>query len=173
MDYTRYPDRLDPEYAAVVAPLLEHDDVRGMDGFRHHDRTALTHSLAVSTRAWALARRLGLDAASVARGALLHDFFLYDWCDGLNPHHPTGHARVALANARARFELNPVEEDIIVSHMWPVGRPFYSYRESALVSIVDKYVSTREVTLLFFRTLRARTRSLARRLKARLVAERA
>jgi len=168
LDYPRYLDDLDPEYAAIVAPLLEHADVRGMDGFRHHDRTALTHSLAVSTRAWALARRLGLDAASVARGALLHDFFLYDWRDGRNPHHPTGHARVALDNARARFSLNPVEEDIIVAHMWPIGKPFYSYRESALVSLVDKLVSTKEVTVLFARGLAAFAWSLASRLAAAL-----
>jgi len=168
LDYPRYLDDLDPEYAAIVAPLLEHADVRGMDGFRHHDRTALTHSLAVSTRAWALARRLGLDAASVARGALLHDFFLYDWRDGRNPHHPTGHARVALGNARARFSLNPVEEDIIVAHMWPIGKPFYSYRESALVSLVDKFVSTKEVTVLFARGLAAFAWSLASRLAAAL-----
>lgn len=168
MDYPRYLDDLDPEYVAIVAPLLEHADVRGMDGFRHHDRTALTHSLAVSTRAWALARRLGLDAASVARGALLHDFFLYDWRDGRNPHHPTGHARVALDNARARFSLNPVEEDIIVAHMWPIGKPFYSYRESALVSLVDKLVSTKEVTVLFARGLAAFAWSLASRLAAAL-----
>jgi len=173
LDYPRYLNDLDPVYAAVVATLLEHADVRGMDGFRHHDRTALTHSIGVSTRAWALARRLGLDAESVARGALLHDFFLYDWRDGTNPRHPTGHARVALANARARFELNPVEEDIIVSHMWPIGKPFYSYSESALVSLVDKYVSTMEVALLFVRTLRSFGYAVAQRLKARLIAARA
>ena len=168
MDYTRYLDGLDPEYATIVAPLLAHADVLSMDGFRHHDRTALTHSLAVSTTAWSLARRLRLDAVSVARGALLHDFFLYDWRVVENSHHPTMHARVALANARARFALNPMEEDIIVTHMWPIGKPFYSYRESALVSLVDKYVSTKEVTVLFARGLAAFAWSLASRLGAAL-----
>jgi len=155
LEYKHGIDGLDPEYAAIVAPLLDHSDVRSMDGFRHHDRTALTHSLAVSTKAYAVAKRLRLDAVSVARGALLHDFFLYDWREVENSHHPTAHARVALANARARFSLNPVEEDIIVTHMWPIGKPFYSYRESALVSLVDKYVSTKEVTVLFARGLAA------------------
>ncbi len=164
MDDQIYLRDLDPEYAATVAPLLAHADVRSMDGFRHHDRTALTHSLAVSTTAWALARRLRLDAVSVARGALLHDFFLYDWRVVENSHHPTMHARVALANARARFSLNPMEEDIIVTHMWPIGKPFYSYRESALVSLVDKYVSTKEVTVLFAHGLSALAWSLASRL---------
>jgi uncharacterized protein len=166
VDYTRYLDGLDPEYATIVEPLLAHDDVLSMDGFRHHDRTALTHSLAVSTRSWAMARRMRLDAVSVARGALLHDFFLYDWREVENSHHPTMHARVALANARARFSLNPMEEDIIVTHMWPIGKPFYSYRESALVSLVDKYVSTREVSVLFSREFAAFTWSFVSRLGA-------
>jgi uncharacterized protein len=146
-------ENLDPEYATIVAPLLAHADVLSMNGYRHHDRTALTHSLGVSKRAYSIAKRLRLDATSVARGALLHDFFLYDWRDGNNPKHPSNHARVALANATKRFRLNRIEEDIIVAHMWPVCRPFYSCAESALVSIVDKVVSTREVLLLLRRSL--------------------
>ena len=144
---------LDPGHRATIDHLLSHDDVLSMDRFRHHDRTALTHSLAVSTNAYRWARRLGLDAGSTARGALLHDFFLYDRRDGLKHRHPTRHARVALGNAKARFTLNPVEADIILTHMWPVGGPFYSYRESILVSMVDKIVSTREVLILLCLTI--------------------
>lgn len=146
---------LEPEFASVVAPLLGHRDVLSMHRFRHHDRTALTHSLGVSRMAYRMARRLRLDARSVARGGLLHDFFLYDRREGKNPKHATRHARVALENARARFSLNAVEEDIILAHMWPVGKPFYRYRESMLVSLVDKIVSIKEVLALFGQTLAA------------------
>lgn len=135
-----------------------------MHTYRHHDRTALTHSIGVSAKAYAWAKRLGLDARSVARGALLHDFFLYDWRDGNNPRHPSNHARVALSNARKRFELNPMEQDIIVAHMWPVCRPFYSYAESALVSLVDKSVSAKEVGILAGRVIRAFFQRLSTRL---------
>ncbi len=144
---------LDPEFATIVGPLLQNADVLSMNDYRHHDRTALTHSLGVSKKAYSIAKRLRLDASSVARGALLHDFFLYDWRDGNNPKHPSNHARIALANATKRFRLNRIEEDIIMAHMWPVCRPFYSYTESALVSMVDKLVSTREVLLLLRRSL--------------------
>ena len=159
-----YTSSLDPDYAAIVAPLLAHGDVQSMHSFRHHDRTALTHSLSVSTLAFTLARRLGLDSVSVARGALLHDFFLYDRRADKTPFHLNRHAKVALRNARARFRLNLVEQDIILAHMWPVGRPFYTYRESALVSFVDKFVSTREVTLMVLRSILARCTSLTARL---------
>jgi len=157
-------ESLDADYAAIVAPLLAHDDVQSMHSFRHHDRTALTHSLSVSTLAFSMAKRLGLDSVSVARGALLHDFFLYDRRADKVPFHLNRHARVALRNARARFRLNLVEQDIILAHMWPVGRPFYSYRESALVSFVDKLVSVREVALMFARSVLARLSALAARL---------
>ncbi|PKL08474.1 MAG: hypothetical protein CVV51_08775 [Spirochaetae bacterium HGW-Spirochaetae-7] len=153
MIYADIIAKLDPGHRATIDHLLLHDDVLSMDGFRHHDRTALTHSLAVSTNAYRWARRLGFDAESTARGALLHDFFLYDRRDGLKHRHPTRHARVALGNAKARFILNPVESDIILTHMWPVGGPFYSYRESILVSLVDKIVSTKEVLILLGRNV--------------------
>jgi hypothetical protein len=77
-------------------------------------------------------------------GALLHDFFLYDWRTSKGRHHPSRHPGVALSNAHARFALNPVEEDIILTHMWPVAKPFYSFKESFLVSSIDKLVSTKE-----------------------------
>lgn len=161
MNIEAYASSLDPDYAAIVAPLLAHDDVQSMHSFRHHDRTALTHSLSVSTLSFSLARRMGLDSVSVARGALLHDFFLYDRRADKTRFHLNRHAKVALANARARFSLNPVEQDIILAHMWPVGRPFYTYRESALVSFVDKLVSTREVILMVARSAIVRYASLA------------
>lgn len=159
-------DTLDPEYAAIVGPLLANPDVLSMNEFRHHDRTALTHSLGVSRRAYSIAKHLRLDASSVARGALLHDFFLYDRREGNNPKHSSNHAKVALANATKRFKLNHIEEDIIVAHMWPVCKPFYSYAESALVSIVDKVVSTREVLLL----LRSSVVCLMQRLTSQIAA---
>ena len=164
MNSAEYASSLDPDYEAIVAPLLAHDDVRSMHSFRHHDRTALTHSLSVSTLAFSIARRLGLDSVSVARGALLHDFFLYDRRADKTPFHLNRHAKVALRNARARFRLNLVEQDIILAHMWPVGRPFYTYRESALVSFVDKFVSTREVTMMVLRSILSRFTTLAARL---------
>lgn len=140
--------RLDREFLAAVADVIGHEDVRRMGRIRHHDGSTLAHSLAVAVASYRAARLLGLDARSTARGALLHDFFLYDWRDGVRRGHATRHARVALANARERFDLNGVEADIILTHMWPVGGPFYSYRESALVSAMDKAVAARDLAVM-------------------------
>jgi uncharacterized protein len=107
-----------------------------------------------------LAKNFRLDAAAVARGALLHDFFLYDWRTTGRRHHPVTHPRTALRNARKRFALTPIEQDIIATHMWPIGKPFYAYPESFLVSSVDKLVSAREAAAMLRQAV---ARRLARR----------
>lgn len=142
---------LDPEYLAAAGDLLADEKVRSMAGIRHHDDSVFRHSLTVSLASYYIAKALGLDAASTARGALLHDFFLYDWRSAKGRHHPSTHAAKALENARARFRLNTVEEDIILTHMWPVAKPFYGCKESFLVSSVDKIVATREAARMLRR----------------------
>lgn len=128
----------DGEYFEAVGDLLENRLVLSMSTIRHHRTSTLHHSLVVSQTSFYLAKAFGFDAVSVARGGLLHDFFLYDWRTKDHPHHPTAHPEIALVNARAAFSLNDVEEDIIRTHMWPVTRGFYTYRESFLVSSIDK-----------------------------------
>jgi len=139
----------DEEFLSAVRELTEDPAVRSMGNFNHHDATTLRHVISVSLVSYYLARACGLDSSSTARGALLHDFFLYDWRDGIRRQHRTTHPRTALYNALNRFSLNDVEADIIFSHMWPVARPIPKYRESFLVGIVDKIVSTREVFRMF------------------------
>jgi uncharacterized protein len=139
-------------FSQAIAELIAHPDVKSMKSFPHHGRVSCyDHSLAVAHYAYKIASRHRLDARSVARGAMLHDFYLYDWHDkksrkGL---HGFTHARKALANAQSRFELNPMEVDIILKHMWPLGLSLPRYRESVLVCLVDKGIALLEVTHLF------------------------
>ena len=42
------------------------------------------------------------------------------------------------------FELNEVEKDIIVKHMWPLTFIPPKYQESFVVTFADKYVSSKE-----------------------------
>ena len=75
----------------------------------------------------------------LVRGALLHDYFLYDWHkdDHEGPHGFT-HARCALKNARRDFDVNNVEGDIIEKHMFPLNIAPPKCRESAIVCAADK-----------------------------------
>lgn len=136
---------MDGEYLEAVRDILANEKVKSMALIPHHDASILQHSLTVSQAAFVVAERYGLDARSVARGALLHDFFLYDWRKTKVKHHATGHAKTALRNARANFSLNEIEADIILTHMWPLSKRFYRYRESFIVSVMDKLVSAKEM----------------------------
>lgn len=80
------------------------------------------------------------------RGALLHDYFLYDWHNQLTPHHLHGffHPGVALRNASMDVELTPIEHDIIKKHMFPLTLVPPKYLESWIVCWIDKKCSTRE-----------------------------
>ena len=146
------PPRIDPEYLELVRDIIEHPEFSKLRTYRHHTGTIFDHAVAVSYQAYALCRKAGMDYRSAARGALLHDFFLYDWRDCIQENgektkglHAFTHAGLALENASRHFELNDIEKDIIRKHMWPVTVPFPRYRESFLVTFLDKYVATREM----------------------------
>lgn len=140
----------DEEYYSIVNDILSHDEFRRLDDFRHHNSTILNHVKAVSYLSYRLCKYFGLDYVSAARGALLHDFFHYDWRKrGGRPYkggmHGLRHSMVALKSAQKFFNLNPLEKDIIHKHMWPLTLRPPRYRESFIVNFVDKYVSSREI----------------------------
>lgn len=118
---------------------------------QHGGTSTLLHSLAVAYYGWCIARllRLAISERSLIRGALLHDYFLYDWHDPTShrrlhgPHHP----RVAWENAMRDMPepLNDVEQDIILKHMFPVTPVPPACRESAIICLTDKLCATYEV----------------------------
>lgn len=113
------------------------------DGFlQHGDTTVLLHCMAVAYFSLKLIRQLGLqcDERSLVRGALLHDYYLYDWHQSDKSHRRHGfhHAAKALQNARADVALNRREEDIILHHMFPLTPQPPRCREAAVVCLVDK-----------------------------------
>ena len=55
------------------------------------------------------------------------------------------HPAIALNNALKYYDLNEIQKDIIVKHMFPVTKSFPSYKESWLVTLVDKTVSAYEM----------------------------
>lgn len=63
------------------------------------------------------------------------------------------HPEYALENAKKYFELSSLEEDIIVSHMFPIGKHVPKYFESWLVDIVDDFASIYEKTTVVRRQL--------------------
>lgn len=142
--------RVEPEYLAIVKDILDNEEFRKLANFRHHSTSILEHVQFVSYVAYRIAKSLGLDYRSAARGGLLHDFFLYDWHNHDEPdlprdrNHGLAHPGIALRNARKHFHLNRIEEDIILRHMWPFTPVPPRFKESYVVTLADKYSATKE-----------------------------
>ena len=138
------------EYSHCISDVAGSELIRDLDDFTHHYHvTRLEHCLHVSYLSFVMCKRLGLDYQSAARGGLLHDFYFYDShvskpAQGI---HCFRHPGIALENAEKHFPLNKVERDIIVKHMWPVTLTPPRYRESYVVTAMDKYCANRELVL--------------------------
>ena len=136
------------EYMEYINDLIQHEKIRLMKNFiQHSDINCLEHSLYVSYISFLVCRKMGLDCRSAARGALLHDFFLYDW-HGEKPYkglHGFKHPNIALQNANKYFDLNSKEQDIIQNHMWPLTIRLPRYKETFIVILADKYCASREI----------------------------
>lgn len=139
----------DKEYMEHVGHLIDTTKVQKLADIPHHyHSTRLEHSINVSYTSFKIARKLGWDAKSTARGGLLHDLFYYDWRDTkFNKSHAWIHPRIAVRNAQKLTALNKIEKDIIVKHMFGATIAPPRYKESWIVTCVDKYWAVREATL--------------------------
>ena len=115
-------------------------------GFVQHGNTSvMKHCISVAYVSLMIAKKLHIkvDRKALVRGALLHDYFLYDWHEKDDSHkwHGFHHAKKALENALEDFKLNEIERDIIACHMFPLNIRPPKYRESWLVCYADKVCS--------------------------------
>lgn len=115
---------------------------------QHGNISVYAHSVAVALLCLFLAKRLrvAVDEISLVRGALLHDYFLYDWHDREGGHrwHGLHHPKRALQNAERDFSLNEIERNMILSHMFPLCPCLPKYRESWILFTADKICAVRE-----------------------------
>ena len=114
---------------------------------QHGETSVYHHSVAVAYVSCLIAEklRLRISREELIRGALLHDFFLYDWHHPGHRFHGFTHPRTALENARKVAPLSPREEMIILRHMFPLTPVPPVSREGWLVCLADKLCSLLEV----------------------------
>ena len=144
----------DEDYLDILNHILENNDFKQMKHIKHHNTTRMDHSLKVSYYSYKIAKSLRLDYEDVARGGLLHDFYVEEI---RNIHKikdtvllfSTKHPTEAVENASKHFELSEKEVNIIQSHMFPVDYRIPKYAESWIVSLVDKVLSFGEVSKRF------------------------
>lgn len=136
------------EYMEIVKDLIINDVVLRMKLYRQHfNVSCFDHCLYVSYNAYLICKRHNLDYKSVARAGLLHDLFLYDWRkreDGRKGLHAFTHGKTALENALKITNLNNKEKDIIKNHMWPVTLQVPKYKETFVITYVDKRIAIAE-----------------------------
>lgn len=140
---------VDNEYLSIVQDILDHEEYKKLNDIKHHNTTRLNHCLKVSYYSYKIAKKLKLKYIEVARAGLLHDFF----SDRTAYHkkisekfklYTSGHPKMAVINSKKYFDINKLEENIIRSHMFPVDIKLPKYKESWLVSTVDKALGTVE-----------------------------
>ena len=111
----------------------------------HHGLTRYIHVIRVSKFTYKIAKFLHMDYVSATRAALLHDYYTSsDLKDVSEPKKLNLHPSVAKENAMKEFELNKKEINAIEAHMFPLGKTFPKYKESWLLTSVDKTISTYE-----------------------------
>lgn len=116
----------------------------------HGTTTLLEHSISVAEEALRIADRTHarVNETALIRGALLHDYYLYDWHDaGRAPTwHGFRHPYIALHNARRDYDLNLIEQNIIWRHMFPLTPMPPMCREAWIVCLADKICAAGETT---------------------------
>lgn len=152
MEFVREIWENDHEYMEIVEDLLKNKELLKLDKITHHHfTTRLVHSIFVSYVSYKITKARGLDYVSTARAGLLHDFFLEEREDiamlGMGSHN-AAHPKIALKNAKKVTEINDLEKDIILKHMFlcTMSLRVPKYRESFIVSMVDKYCAFQEVS---------------------------
>ncbi|MEL7563986.1 MAG: HD family phosphohydrolase [Dehalobacterium sp.] len=158
------------EYLLLVEDILNNEKFLELINYYHHNSSIMEHVLSVSFLSYLVCKKLNLDYVSGARGGLLHDFFLYDWREykknPLNKNHGLNHPKIALENSHQCFELNEIECDIILKHMWPKVIGWPKYWESLVVSLVDKYCACNEfLTKLAYVTEKTKSPRIRRYIK--------
>lgn len=163
---------LEREFYELIHDISGNEEFNRLKLYFHHNSSIYEHAMRVAYFSYRVSKLLKLDYRSATRGALLHDFFLYDWRNHDEPdlardiYHGAAHPEIALKNAERHFSLNDLERDIIVKHMWPLTMIPPRYKESYIVSFADKFLSSREF-IDEFRKSALRRRRIPRRHRRR------
>jgi len=141
------------EFDAILSAYIHHPEVLKMKQFIAHGKVnVFSHSMNVARMAYLLNQRLRLNAdlSILLPGALLHDFYLYDWHNAslkknLFEMHGFTHPGIACANAERFFTVSEPVKEVICCHMWPLTfKAFPKHREAVLVCLSDKICALKE-----------------------------
>ncbi len=125
---------------------------------QHGNYSVRLHSINVAKTSLIISHLIPIrfSEKELVRGALLHDYFLYDWhkkkvgvreIGRFYEMHGFTHPKVAARNAKKDFHTTAIENEIIKKHMWPLTLKPPACREAWVVTMADKYCSLCETIL--------------------------
>jgi len=145
---------LDKDFLEIIQPILKIDEFNDTKKRAHHGITRFDHSMNVAYITYIICKNMNLNYKEATFAALLHDFFNSEVASENGYKRLIDHPKVALKNAEKYFKLTPLQKDIISKHMFPVTFTPPKYKESLLVSLIDKYSSINERTYSSIRNIK-------------------
>ena len=142
----------DLTFQKCLKEMVEHPAIQKLREIpQHKGGTTFAHCVNVANTAYRLAKQWhwDIDIRALVRGAMLHDYYLYDTetMPYSDYQHSLIHPRLAVSNAEKLFELTDKERNIILSHMWPIpGAPMPRSREAWLICAADKQCAALEMS---------------------------
>lgn len=135
------------EFNSLVEDITNNKQFNKLEDELHHGITRYEHSMRVARWTYKVCKLFKMNNKDeVTRAALLHDFYVNEDLVSSNGATKLGeHPTKALENSLKYFDLNEIQQDIIKTHMFPCNFDIPKYKESWLVSGVDKLVSTYEM----------------------------
>lgn len=138
----------DNEFIDIISDIIKNAKVQEMKNYRQHYSTScFDHCLVASYFCYQFCKKHHLDYVSCSRAAMVHDLFLYDWRkrqNGRKGLHAFTHPKTSYENANSLFTLNDIEKDIILKHMWPITLALPKFKESFVLTLIDKRCAINE-----------------------------
>lgn len=140
----------DMDFVHYISDILSNGKFLLLKDYPHHNNvTRFDHCIHVAYSCYRKAVKLGYaHIRELVRGAVLHDFFLYDYTTErtIKKHYLHGvfHPSESLKQAESEFNISDIERNVIKSHMFPLSFTMPKYLASWLVISYDKYWATYE-----------------------------
>lgn len=136
------------DFESLVLDILSNNKFQELNNELHHGISRFSHSMRVARITYRFAKFFKMkNSEEMTRAALLHDFYLdKEFVNDENSAKKLAlHPILAYENACKYYDLGALEENIIKSHMFPLKGDIPVYKESYIVSTIDKLTGAYEM----------------------------
>ncbi len=137
----------DDEFNRLIWPIIQNEEYQKTKFCTHHGLNRYDHMVRVAYYSYKITKVLHLNYQEATKGAVLHDFFFNEE-EKNKIVRLVEHPEMAYLNASKYFDLSDLEEDIIRTHMFPIGKKVPKYLESWIVDLVDDVASIYEKSFM-------------------------